>query len=133
MRPVPEHSVAVLPFSSYASDPSEERLAAQLTDGVTGELTKLGTVGVVSHTSAMQFAGARRPIREIAKTLDADYIVEGSILRNDGRLRVQVRLVDAATDRKIWVEDFEGPVSSTTDLHRRIAAAVSTAIPRRRD
>ena len=133
VRPVPEHSAAVLPFSSYGSDPSDERLAAQLTDGVTGELAKLGTVGVVSHTSAMQFAGARRPIREIAHALDADYIVEGSILRNDGGLRVQVRLVDAATDRKIWVEDFDGAAASTTDLHRRIAAGVAAAIPKRRE
>jgi TolB-like protein len=130
VRPVPEHSIAVLPFSSYASDPGEERLAARLTDGVTGELAKLGTVGVVSHTSAMQFAGARRPIREIAKTLDADYILEGSILRNAAGLRVQVRLVDASTDRKIWVEDFEGQAADTTQLQRRVAQATSAAIPR---
>ena len=98
-----------------------------MTDGVTGELARLGTLGVVSHTSARQYAGARKPLREIAQSLDADFIVEGTLVRGSGDLRVQVRLVDGAKDRKLWVEDFESPSAEIAQLQRRIAGAVAAA------
>jgi TolB-like protein len=122
----PADTAAVLPFTSYSADPADQRLAAQVTDGVTGELARLGTVGVVSHTSALQFAGARRPLREIARTLDADFIIEGSIVRGGSAPRLQIRLVDGVTDRKVWVEDFEG-TADLAELQRRIARGVSSA------
>ena len=126
-RPTPDDTIAVLLFDSYSTDPADQLLAARVTDGVTGELARLRTIGVVSHTSARQYAGARKPLREIAQALDADFIVEGTLTRGDGGLRVQVRLVDAASDRKIWVEDFGGTAADLPDLHRRIAYAASTA------
>ena len=72
-------TIAVLAFEQYSSSGEDESVAAQLTDGVTSELARLGTLSVVSHTSAMQFAGVRKPLREIAAALDADVVMEGSI------------------------------------------------------
>jgi adenylate cyclase len=126
-RPAPTHTIAVLPFSNYSSDPSEPLLTARLTDGVTGELARLRTLGVVSHTSAQQYAGARKPLREIARALDADLILEGTVTREGERLRIQVRLVDATIDRKLWVEDFSGTASELPDVQRQIARAVTAA------
>ena len=132
-RPTPAQTIAVLPFRHYSADSSEQLLAERITDGVTSELARLGTLGVVSHTSALQFAGVRKPLREIAHTLGADLILEGNVENASGQLRVQARLVDATTDQKFWVEDFTGTSAGTVDLQRRIAQAASAAAssPRR--
>lgn len=121
-------SVAVLAFEQYSASEEDGAVAAQLTDNVTAELARLGTVGVVSHTSAMQFAGERKPLREIALALNAGFIVEGSVENVDGGIRVMARIVNAATDRKMWVEDFAGRPDDIRTLSRNIAAGVSAAI-----
>ncbi|HYN05962.1 MAG TPA: hypothetical protein VES67_01105 [Vicinamibacterales bacterium] len=126
-RPTPTQTIAVLPFASYSTDPADQLLAAQVTDGVTGELARLGTIGVVSHTSAVQYAGARRPLREIAQALGANLILEGNVSNASRSVRVQVRLVDGTSDRKFWVEDFVGTAADLPDLQRRIASAASAA------
>lgn len=124
-------SIAVLAFEQYSSSGEDESVAAQLTDGVTSELARLGTLSVVSHTSAMQFAGERKPLREIAAALDAEVIMEGSIQNNPDGIVVVVRLVNAGTDRKMWVENFPGQASDIPGLNRRIAAAVNAAVRER--
>jgi len=121
----------VLAFEQYSSSGEDESVAAQLTDGVTSELARLGTLSVVSHTSAMQFAGVRKPLREIAAALDADVVMEGSIQNNPDGIVVSARLVNATTDRKMWVESFPGQTSDIPGLNRRIAAAVSAAVRER--
>lgn len=123
----PMVTIAVLPFSEYAGEPADALLAAQLTDGVTGELARIRTLGVVSHTSARQFAGARRPLREIAQALNAEMILEGSVTTAGDAVRVNARLVDARLDRKVWVSDFVGTRRDLPELERRIAAAAGSA------
>ena len=121
-------TIAVLPFAQYTNVEADKLLAARLTDGITSELARLGPVRVVSHTSARQFAGVRRPLREIAKTLDANIIVEGSIETKLASVRVSARMVDGATDRKIWVRDFNGSTSALSELQREIAASIAAAL-----
>ena len=122
--PAPQLSVAVLPFSEYSSDPEDKLLAARLTDGVTAELARIGTLGVASHTSVLKFTEPpRKSAREIAQALDADLLLEGTVNRSGGRVEVGVRLVDPATQRKIWVEEFAGETRDLEALERRIAAA----------
>ena len=118
----------MLAFEQYSSSGEDESVAAQLTDGVTSELARLGTLSVVSHTSAMQFAGVRKPLREIAAALDADVILEGSIQNNPDGIVVVARLVNATTDRKMWVENFPGQTSDIPGLNRRIAPRCSAAV-----
>jgi adenylate cyclase len=123
--------IAVLPFAHHSSSPSDETLAARLTDGVTAELARTGALGVVSHTSALQFSGARKPLREIAQALGADVVLEATLLREGERVRVQARLIDGARDRKVWVEDFVGNPADLRELQQRIAASVASAAPKR--
>jgi len=127
-------SVAVLPFAHYSTSEADERLAARLTDGVTSELARTGAVSVVSHTSALQYARPHGPLREIARALDADLVMEATVLTEGDRVRIQARLVDGARDRKFWVEEFVGRAADPDELQRRIAAAVAAAStrPRRR-
>lgn len=121
-------SVAVLAFEQYSASDEDGAVAAQLTDNVTAELARLGTVSVVSHTSAMQFAGERKPLPEIAAALNANYIVEASIENVDGGLTVMARLVNAGTDRKVWVQDFAGRTDDLRALSQNIAAGVNSAL-----
>jgi TolB-like protein len=124
-------TIAVLAFEQYSSSGEDESVAAQITDGVTSELARLGTLSVVSHTSAMQFAGVRKPLSEIAAALDADVILEGSIQNKPDGIVVSARLVNATTDRKMWVENFPGQTTDIPGLNGRIAAAVSAAVRER--
>jgi TolB-like protein len=104
----------------------------RVTDGITSELARLGTLGVVSHTSARQFAGVRQPLREIAQALNAQIILEGNVRNEAGRIIIQVRLVDAAVDRKFWVKDFDGTAADIPELQRQIAKGASAAALQRR-
>jgi TolB-like protein len=128
----PSVAIAVLPFAQYSSDRADELLAARLTDGVASELARLRTVGVVSRTSTSQYGNVRQPLREVAQALGADLVMEASVHRDGDTVRVDARLVDAATDRKFWVQDFVAPTARAGELPQRIAQAVSEAVRARR-
>jgi adenylate cyclase len=128
----PATVIAVLPFAQYSVDSADALLAARLTDGVSSELARIKTIGVISRTSAAQFAAERRPLREIAQTLHADLVMEATVHHEGNTVRVDARLVNAATDRKFWVQDFTAPASEVGSLPRRIAGAVATAVGERR-
>ena len=126
----PNVTIAVLPFEEFSGTPDGERLAARITDGVTSELARLGTLAVVSRTSARQFEGVRRPLREIAQALNAQIVMEGTVeLTNDG-VKVTPRLVDARTDRKIWVGTFIQPSQNITTIPQQIAAQAAAVVAR---
>jgi TolB-like protein len=127
-KPKPDVTVAVLPFAHYSTDPEDGLLAARLTDAVTAELARLGTVGVVAHTSALKFTQTpRKSAREIGQALNADIIVESSVRRSAARIDVSVRLINPYTERKMWVQDFSGDAHNSKALERQIAAAIAPA------
>jgi TolB-like protein len=128
----PPISIAVLPFEQHSGTPEDERLAARLTDTVTSELAGLGSVAVVSRTSARQFEGTRTPLRTIAQTLDADLIVEATLDRAGDQIKVTARLVDAPTDRKIWAQVFDASISDIDALCRRVAISAAEAATTRK-
>lgn len=126
-RPGSDLRVAVLPFTHYTPGGADEMLAARITDGVTSELARLKGVGVISRTSALQFTGARQPLREIAERLGATEVVEGSVFTEGNAVRVRTRIVAGSTDLKSNVRDFNGRRDDLDDLVRRIAEALSAS------
>ena len=124
-------AIAVLAFEPWSSTADDAAVAARMTESVTTELARLGTVGVPSHTSAMQFTGVRKPLREIAATLNANYILEASLERESDGLLVTTRIVSAETDRKIWVADYRGAADDIRGISQRIAFDVSAELLRR--
>jgi len=130
----PAPTIAVLPFANYSTDQEERMLAARVTDGITAELARLGTLGVVSHTSAQQYAdiSPRPSLREIAKALDAQFVLEGKVRDETGHISIQVILVDASVDRKIWVHDVGGTQSDIPGMQRQLAQAASAAVLQRK-
>lgn len=128
--PKPGPAIAVLAFGQARPAAEDESLAARMTESVTIELARLGTVGVASHTGAMQFAGMRRPLREIAAALNTGFILEASVEREPNGVLVSTRIVRAETDRKIWVADYRGAADDVRGISQRIAFDVSAELLR---
>ena len=128
-QPTPDQrpSIAVLAFDGHSGADSTQ-LAQRLTQAVTAELARLGTVAVTSYTSAMQFAGQRRPMKEISAALNAEYVVEATVEDEAGNVLVVARIVNTATDRKMWVSDYRGAPDDVRGISQRMAFDISAAI-----
>jgi TolB-like protein/DNA-binding winged helix-turn-helix (wHTH) protein len=100
-------SLAVLPLDNLTGDPSQNYLADGMTDELTTQLAKDSTLRVISRTSVMQYKGARRPLPEIARQLNVDGILEGSISRSNGLVHITVQLIQAPTDTHLWAESYD--------------------------
>jgi TolB-like protein len=122
-----EVRIAVLPFAFFSTDPAMAMLAARLTDGVTTELARMGTLSVVSRTSAAQFMSEQRPVSEVASILGADVVMEASAMVEEGRLKIVARLVDGVLDRRVWVGEYQGRPDEVEVLQARIAAEAGPA------
>jgi hypothetical protein len=103
-----------------------------MTDELITELARIPNLRVVSRTSAMQNKGSRKPLRQIAQELDVDAIIEGSVIRADGRVRITAQLIDTRNDKHLWAQSFEGPMSDVLSLQdgvaREIASQTKTAL-----
>ncbi|MDN3277637.1 tetratricopeptide repeat protein [Frankia sp. RB7] len=119
------HSLAVLPLVDTSEDPSQDFFA----DGMTGELiTELGRVDalrVISRTSAMTYKGAHKSLATIARELDVDAVIEGSVMRSGGRVRITAQLIHASDDSRVWADSYEGDVRDALTLQVRVARAVA--------
>jgi TolB-like protein/DNA-binding winged helix-turn-helix (wHTH) protein/tetratricopeptide (TPR) repeat protein len=119
-------SLAVLPLDNLSGDPAQEYFADGMTDELITELARVPNLRVVSRTSVMAGKGSRRPLPEIARQLDVDAIVEGSIVRSGDRIRITAQLIDARTDRHLWAQSFEGPASDVLSLQDSVAQQIAT-------
>ena len=121
-------SLAVLPLENLSHDEKQEYLADGMTDALITTLSKLGGWRVISRTSVMQYKGVRRPLREIARTLDVDEIVEGSVLQAGDRVRISAQLIKAASDQHLWAESYERDTRDIFRLQSDVANAVALQI-----
>ena len=124
-------TAAVLPFEANMIGGDNSNYSALITEAVTSELARLGTISVASYTSAMQFEGQRRPMSEIAAALNSAYVVEASVDDEASEILVVARIVNAATDRKMWVSDYRGARDDVRGIAQRIAFDVSVEIVKR--
>lgn len=121
-------TAAVLPFQANMIGGDNDNYSAQITEAVTTELARLGTVSVASFTSAMQFAGRRPSMSEIADALKSRYVIEASVDDEASEILVVARLVSSETNRKMWVSDYRGARDDVRGIAQRIAFDVSAAI-----
>lgn len=122
------HSIAVLPLENLSGDPHEEYFVDGMTDALTTNLAKISELKVISRTSAMQYKGARRPLAEIARALDVDAVVEGSVVRSGDKVRITAQLIYAPSDRHIWAESFEGQVNDVLSIQDDVARAIADRV-----
>ena len=117
-------SIAVLPIRNLSGDASQEYFSDSLTDELITQLAKRSTLRVVSAASVMRFKNTNVSIPEIGRDLKVDAFVEGSVLRSGENVRITAQLIDAATDRHIWAEDYHGEVRDIMVLQNNIASAI---------
>ena len=119
------HSLAVLPLTDTSEVQSQDFFA----DGMTGELiTELGKVDalrVISRTSAMTYKGAHKSLATIAHELNVDAVIEGSVMRANGRVRITAQLIHASDDSRVWADSYEGDARDALTLQVRVARAVA--------
>jgi len=120
------HSIAVLPLDNLSGDSSQQYVADGMTEEITTELGKLSQLHVISRTSSMQYKDDRPSLKAIAKDLNVDTIIEGSVAREAGRFRVTVQLIDARTDSHIWAHSFDREVSSVLALRSDVAREIAS-------
>jgi TolB-like protein/class 3 adenylate cyclase/Tfp pilus assembly protein PilF len=123
--PIPEKSIAVLPFENLSGDKEN----AYFTDGVQDEiltgLAKVADLKVISRTSTMQYkVGAERNLRQVAKTLGVAHVLEGSVQRVGGRVRVNAQLIDARTDSHLWAERYDRDVADVFAIESEVAGKI---------
>jgi TolB-like protein/Tfp pilus assembly protein PilF len=122
-------SIAVLPLDNYSGDSTQEYFAEGMTDELTAALATISQLRVTSRGSAMQFQGkSRPPTPQIAKTLDVDAVVEGSVSRSGDKVRITAQLIDARADRHLWAKSFEGNSSDVLALQSELASAIAREI-----
>jgi len=121
-------SIAVLPFENLSGDPAQEYFVDGMTDALIGDLAKIGALRVISRTSAMNYKGTKKPLPEIARELNVDAVVEGTVQRSGDRVRVRAQLIHAASDSHLWVEDYDRDVRDLLDLQTEVARAIAEQV-----
>jgi TolB-like protein/DNA-binding winged helix-turn-helix (wHTH) protein/Tfp pilus assembly protein PilF len=124
----PIRSIAVLPFSNLSGDPSEEYFADGMTDQLITDLAKIGSLQVISRTSVMQYKGTTKSLPEIGRELNADAIVEGSVIRSGQRVRVTAQLLRAPVDRHLWAEAYDRDPGDILKLQSEVADAIAQQV-----
>ncbi len=123
-RTQPIHSIAVLPLENLSGDPAQEYFADGMTDALITELAQISSLRVISRTSAMHYKGSRRPLPEIAKELNVDAVVEGSVVRSGNRVRITAQLLEARSDRHLWARVYERDIREIMSLQQDVAGSI---------
>ena len=122
-------SIAVLPLDNYSGDSNQDYFAEGMTDELTADLATISQLRVISRGSVMQFKGkSRPPTPEIARMLNVDAIVEGSVLRAGDKVRITAQLIDARADRHLWAKSFERSSRDVLALQDELASAIAREI-----
>lgn len=127
------NSLAVLPLENLSGNPEEEYFAEGMTESLITNLSKIRALKVVSGTSVLRLKNTTRPVPEIARELDVDAFVEGSVFRAHNRVRITAQLIDAATDRHLWADSYERDLRDVFSLQREVARAITEKIRVRLD
>ncbi len=121
-------SLAVLPLKNFSADPEQEYFADGMTEALITNLAKIGALRVISVTSVMQYKGFKKPLPQIARELNVDAVVEGSVQRSGNRARITAQLIEAATDRHLWAESYEREIRDVLALQSELARAIASEI-----
>ena len=122
-------SIAVLPLENFSGDPAQEYFADGMTDELITDLAKISGLRVISRTSVMKFKGEHREqLPEIAKALDVNTIVEGSVLRVGDKVRITAQLIDAPSDKHLWADSYERDTRDVLTLQDEVASTIAQQI-----
>jgi len=121
-------SLAVLPLANLSGDPQQEYFADGMTEELTATLGKVRALRVISRTSVMRYKKTDKSLPEIAKELNVDALIEGSVLRAGDRVRITAQLIQGSTDRHLWAESYERDLRDILALQSEVAQAITTEV-----
>jgi serine/threonine-protein kinase len=124
----PVRSLVVLPLENRSGDPAQDYFADGMTDALIADLSQIGSLRVISRTSSMRYKAAHKTLPEIARELDVDAVVEGSVLQANGLVRITAQLVHIPSDRNLWARTFEGDPEDVITLQREVARSVAREV-----
>jgi len=122
---IPEKSIAVLPFENLSNDKENAYFADGVQDEILTGLSRVADLKVISRTSVMHYkAGLQRNLREVAADLGVAHVLEGTVQRADGRVRVNAQLIDARTDSHLWAERYDRDVADVFAIESELAGKI---------
>ena len=121
-------SLAVLPLESLSSDASQDYFADGMTDELISDLGQISALRVISRTSVMTYKHMHKPLPQIARELNVDAVVEGTVLRSGDQVRITAQLIEASSDKHLWSQSYEGELRDTLALQNRVAGAIADQI-----
>ena len=121
-------SIAVLPLENLSGDSAEDYFADGMTDELITDLGQIESLRVISRTSILQYKGVRKPLPQIARELNVDAVVEGTVMRSGNHIRITAQLIQAQTDKHLWGESFQDDVHDILRLQNDIAQAIASQI-----
>jgi TolB-like protein/Flp pilus assembly protein TadD len=121
-------SIAVLPLDNLSGDPSQAFFVDGMTDQLITDLAKVGSLRVISRTSVMRYKGTKKGLPEIARELNVDGIIEGSVIRSGTRVRITAQLLHGPTDRHLWAESYDRDLGDVLKLQSEVAEAIAQQV-----
>ncbi len=121
-------SLVVLPLEDLSGDPSQEYFSDGMTDELITELGQVGKLRVISRTSAMTYKGVRRPLPEIARELNVDAVVEGTVLRLGNHVSITAQLIRASSDKYLWAQNYEVELRDILTVQKEVARSIAEQI-----
>jgi len=121
-------SIAVLPFQNMSGDPEQEYFADGMVEEITTVLGRQHWLFVIARTSAFTYKGKLVDLRQVGRELGVRYLVEGSVRKAGGRVRVTAQLLDALSGAHLWADNFDGRLEDIFELHDRVAMEVAGAV-----
>jgi TolB-like protein/DNA-binding winged helix-turn-helix (wHTH) protein/tetratricopeptide (TPR) repeat protein len=122
------HSIAVLPLQNLSADPAQEYFSDGLTDALITDLAQTGSLKVISRTSSMQYKQTRKSLPEIARELNVDGIVEGTVQRSGDRVRITAQLIEGSADKHVWANSYERNIRDVFALEQEVAKDITGQI-----
>jgi TolB-like protein/DNA-binding winged helix-turn-helix (wHTH) protein/Flp pilus assembly protein TadD len=123
----PIRSLAVLPLENLSGD-AQDYFADGMTDELITDLAQISALRVISRTSVMPYKGARKPLPLVARELNVDAIVEGTVLHSGDQVRITAQLIQASVDKHLWAESYQGDLRNTLALQQQVARAIADQI-----
>lgn len=117
------HSVAVLPLENLSGDANQEYLADGLTEELITDLARIRSLRVISRTSSMRYRNTQKPLPQVARELNVDAIVEGSVTRSGNHIRITAKLIKA-NDQSVWADSYEGTLADVLSLRADVARSI---------
>ena len=121
-------SIAVLPFQNMSGKPDEEWFSDGMTETLITDLSRLNNLFVIARNSTFTYKGKAVDVRQVGRELGVRYVLEGSVQRTSGRLRVNAQLIDAQTGRHLWAERYDRKLDDVFDIQDDITQRIVTEL-----